>query len=558
MIPMLESTVETSLIVLVGLAVLPLLRRRAAALRHWVLAASILCAAAAPIVGPFVPVSPFALPISSRIAGVDAPPAVTGPPARVSIAPRAIPGSSLLPPAVSVQSTTLAVWMAGAVLSLAVLLAGFVQLSAIARQAHRLTTGPLVDRARSIASEYGIRKPMTIFLCDRQPVLVTWGLRRPKLVLPRVATAWDGERLDLVLRHELAHVYRGDWATQLVAEVLRSVFWFNPLLWVACARLRQESERACDDEVLTRGAEGADYAAHLVEIARDFSARRHWAAAPAMARASSLERRVTAMLDVQLKRGPVSRVARAGTLLALLAVTVPVAGIAAQTVFSRVAGSILDPMNGVLPGVTLVLTNPETKAKYEVTSDSSGRYEFIGVPAGDYVFEAKLPGFAVMQGRLTVSGQNVQKDLTLQVGTLSETINVSASRSAAAAGTLPGPSAPRPAATKRPIPPCGETQPASGTLRVGGNIRPPHKVKDVRPVYPSHLATQGVGGTVVLRATIGPDGIIDQVEVVSTPHPDLGAAAMAAVRDWEFDSTLLNCQAIPVSMKVTVNFSVTD
>jgi beta-lactamase regulating signal transducer with metallopeptidase domain len=39
------------------------------------------------------------------------------------------------------------------------------------------------------------------------------------------------------------------------AEVLRSVFWFNPLLWAASARLRQESEYACDDAVLD-GARG--------------------------------------------------------------------------------------------------------------------------------------------------------------------------------------------------------------------------------------------------------------------------------------------------------------
>lgn len=556
MIPMLESTLETSLIVLLALAVLPLLRRRTAAFRHWVLAASILCAAAAPLVGPFVPVSPFALPISSTIAGLPDAAAVDG---AVPVTRSAVPTADPVPaPSVlTLRSAILAAWIVGMSLSFTLLLVGFAQLAAITRRAHRLRTGPLVDRARSICAQYGIRKPVTIFLWDHQPLLVTWGLWRPKLVLPRVATGWGSDRLDLVLRHELAHVYRGDWATQLVAEVLRSIFWFNPLLWVACARLRQESERACDDEVLTRGAEGANYAAHLVEIARDFSARRQWGAAPAMARPSSLERRVRAMLDVQLNRGPVSRAARAATLLALLAVTIPVAGIAAQTVFSKVAGSIVDPMNGVLPGVTLVLTNPETKAKYEVTSDSSGRYEFVGVPAGDYVFEARLPGFAVMQGRMTVSGQNVQKDLTLQVGTLQETINVQASR-AAAAGTLPAPSAPRPAAAKRPIPPCGQSQPTSGVLRVGGNIRPPHKVKDVRPVYPADLAAKGVAGTVQLQATIGPDGVVDQVDVVSTPHPDLGAAASTAVRQWEFDSTLLNCMAIPVSMKVTVNFSVTN
>lgn len=95
MIPMLESTLETSLIVLLALAVLPLLRRRTAAFRHWVLAASILCAAAAPLVGPFVPVSPFALPISSTIAGLPDAAAVDG---AVPVTRSAVPTADRCPP----------------------------------------------------------------------------------------------------------------------------------------------------------------------------------------------------------------------------------------------------------------------------------------------------------------------------------------------------------------------------------------------------------------------------------------------------------------------------
>ncbi len=108
-----------------------------------------------------------------------------------------------------------------------------------------------------------------------------------------------------MLRHELAHIRRGDWIVQIAGELLRTAYWFNPLLWIACARLRQESEQACDDEVLTSGVAGPDYATHLVELARLLKAE---AAprlpAPAIARSSSLERRVRAMLDARLTRTP--------------------------------------------------------------------------------------------------------------------------------------------------------------------------------------------------------------------------------------------------------------
>ena len=76
----------------------------------------------------------------------------------------------------------------------------------------------------------------------------------------------------------------------------------------------------------------------------------------------------------------------------------------------------MDPTNGVMPGVTLGLTNVATDAKYEVRSDSTGRYEFVGLPPGDYLFEAKLPGFMTFKGKLAITGQNVQRDLMMEIG----------------------------------------------------------------------------------------------------------------------------------------------
>jgi TonB family protein len=83
---------------------------------------------------------------------------------------------------------------------------------------------------------------------------------------------------------------------------------------------------------------------------------------------------------------------------------------------------------------------------------------------------------------------------------------------------------------------------------VGGNIRPPHKVKDVRPGYP------GVSGSIELAATIGTDGSVTDVQVVKADRPELAPSAIDAVRQWEFDSTLLNCVPIEVQMNVSISF----
>ena len=84
-------------------------------------------------------------------------------------------------------------------------------------------------------------------------MLVTWGAFFPVILLPAGAGAWHGDRIRIVLAHELAHLARRDWLIQLLAETGRAVNWFNPLYWVACARLRRESEYACDDIVLDLG-----------------------------------------------------------------------------------------------------------------------------------------------------------------------------------------------------------------------------------------------------------------------------------------------------------------
>jgi beta-lactamase regulating signal transducer with metallopeptidase domain len=63
--------------------------------------------------------------------------------------------------------------------------------------------------------------------------------------------------------HEVAHIERCDWLVQVLAEAARTVYWFNPLFWLLCRRLRAESEHACDDVVLNAGINANDYAAAL-------------------------------------------------------------------------------------------------------------------------------------------------------------------------------------------------------------------------------------------------------------------------------------------------------
>src|SRR4249920_2246866 len=103
-------------------------------------------------------------------------------------------------------------------------------------------------------------------------------------------------------------------------------------------------------------------------------------------------------------------------------------------------------------------------------------------------------------------------------------------------------------------PPPPPPPPPPAAVRVGGNIKPPTKTKDVRPVYPSIAQSARVQGVVIIEATIGPDGRVQEAKVLRSIAL-LDAAALDAVKQWVFTPTLLNGTPVPVIMTVTVNFT---
>ncbi len=96
--------------------------------------------------------------------------------------------------------------------------------------------------------------------------------------------------------------------------------------------------------------------------------------------------------------------------------------------------------------------------------------------------------------------------------------------------------------------------PVVAPVRVGGNIKTPTKVKDIKPVYPPIAQSARVQGVVIIEATIGADGRVKDAKVLRS-IPLLDQAALDAVKQWVFTPTLLNGVPVPVIMTVTVNFT---
>src|SRR5262245_8823677 len=95
--------------------------------------------------------------------------------------------------------------------------------------------------------------------------------------------------------------------------------------------------------------------------------------------------------------------------------------------------------------------------------------------------------------------------------------------------------------------------PPTQAVRVGGQIKEPRKLKDVKPSYPDIAKQARVQGVVILECTISPQGKVTDVKVLRG-IPLLDQAARDAVLQWVYTPTLLNGVPVPVIMTVTVNF----
>ena len=93
-----------------------------------------------------------------------------------------------------------------------------------------------------------------------------FGIIRPVLLWPEgIARHMDDAHLESVLAHEVCHVQRRDNLTSAIHMLVEAIFWFHPLVWWMGARLEEERERACDEEVLQLGNPPQVYAESILK-----------------------------------------------------------------------------------------------------------------------------------------------------------------------------------------------------------------------------------------------------------------------------------------------------
>jgi beta-lactamase regulating signal transducer with metallopeptidase domain len=210
----------------------------------------------------------------------------------------------------------------------------------LARRRPALPEGELRTEIESVTGHRKVR--LLVGMAGQSPM--TWGWRRPVLMIPPETEFWPTDRVRSVVLHEFAHIRRGDWITQQLAKFACAVYWFHPGVWILARLMEAESERAADDAVICAGCAPQSYARHLLEVAKSVSVTRR-PFAVAMARRSSIGARLAAILaDGRMRQAP-SR--RATAVICLIAATfVAAVSGAGPRVIVHVAPALPSPISG--------------------------------------------------------------------------------------------------------------------------------------------------------------------------------------------------------------------
>lgn len=189
-------------------------------------------------------------------------------------------------------------WAVGSFLGLVWLGIGVAAAWHVARRANPTADECWREIVQQVLDPCGIRRPIEVRECPQVSVPMTWGLRRPVILVPAGSEEWPEEIKRSVLLHELGHVRRGDCLMLLLGRLACVAYWFHPLAWLAARQLRKTSEQAADDLVLASHVAPPDYAEHLVGIAARMRGLHLFGhVALPMASPSDLEGRVLAILD---------------------------------------------------------------------------------------------------------------------------------------------------------------------------------------------------------------------------------------------------------------------
>lgn len=434
--------------------------------------------------------------------------------------------------------TPAGVLAAGAALRLAWLGLGLVVLSRLRRGAARLW-----PRTRAVDEAVEAAGADAEFLVSPRALRpMTFGFARPVVLVPHDFARFPHDQQKAIACHELLHVRRLDWLRAAGDEIVRSLAWFHPAAWWLTGQIHLSREQLVDEQVVRRLGGRRQYLEALLQLA---ATDRRGGLLPAslfLGRAHLPQRVALLVKEVRMSRP------RLALSFAAMAAVLALCGGAASAAFPLhravgQGGPSLRPAADafVFGGGVVVRQAPGEAALPRRTRDARPEYPVdvqVEAPA-PWIFEVTIDAGGRVADVVSVSGPLTR-------------VAEAASDALRRWRFTPSPDAPHRMLVGFNLSAGRHEAPGQAPVRVGGDVKPPKKIHDVRPVYSKEALDAGVQGIVILDASLDSDGLVSDARVVRSV-PMLDRQALDAVLQWRFTP-----RGVPLHVTFTINFTLAD
>ena len=147
----------------------------------------------------------------------------------------------------------MSVWLAGVLLLAVKTVYDQLRLKQALRTGRKIDTPFLSAVFHETKQQLGVKQTVQFVASERIPGPAVVGFNKPAIVIsPSLLITLQKDQLQYILAHEFAHIQRRDVAVNWLMHIILIIHWFNPLLWLAVHKARQDQEMACDAYALNR------------------------------------------------------------------------------------------------------------------------------------------------------------------------------------------------------------------------------------------------------------------------------------------------------------------
>lgn len=219
-----------------------------------------------------------------------------------------------------------------ALLALLRLVIGLVYLNRCRSAAVALAPTP--SPVSRLQQRLGLRIPFLV--SDRLSVPLTFGWRRPAIIVPRSFYDLTEDQQEGVACHELIHVRRRDWPMTVIEEIVRAVLWFHPAVWALLSKIALSREQVVDARAVRLTGKRRPYLDALWHIVCTHKRHANALAVPLIGRRHLVERVAWLKKEISMSK------ARIAISVIILAIAVAATGAVGASVFPSASESALD------------------------------------------------------------------------------------------------------------------------------------------------------------------------------------------------------------------------